>query len=553
MKRIICLATAFALLCCACLAEGGLELEGSAGNPGDVGLGEAISLGADSQLVVNACETLDRMGYYRAGQSEVGDASDYYKSGGDADYVVIQADILNGGDAERNYLDGATVRLSGEKRYAGWAFQLNSFNGTAQGEDYGEDSGRQNRRWVIDAADNYPIQPGGTGNYIFGCTVPASELDGGGALKLEISLKAGSFTYFVRRSPDAAPDLPVQPADGEEEAEAPQASDLAEAFTFLEPDGAAESEPEPDTAPLLPDLTGEGKEGESEEDAPASETEVITEAMDPDAVSDAEALGESTGAPSICDYDGGLVVETSSNRVNNDRSILVDGYCAVDGDLDTAWNSNRNTAGEWIRLSVGDGQKYEVVGFRVANGYWKSGSVYRNNARMRTVDVYCDEQYVQTCQLQDVISCQTFWLPAPAAVSSFTLVIRDGYSGASYRDCAVTELELIGTGGNLLSRDTLRHWGRSVQALETELDNGVSFGIGAKGQPVVGLQLILREGFEVLGGNIDGDFGPGTREAVLALADIMSQTLGDSALPMNPGVVDSAYWTNLLNYLDTLR
>ena len=547
MKRIICLTAALALLCWVCLAEGG----GSA----EVSLGESIDLGDDSQLYLNACETLDRMGYYRAGQSEVGSASDYYRSGGDADYVVIQADILNSGSAERDYLDGAMVRLSGEKQYAGWAFQLNYFNGTAQGEDYGDDSGSQNRRWVIDVADNYAIQPGGTGNYIFGCTVPASELDGGGALKLEVALKAGGFTYYLRRSPDTAPDLPVQPTGEGGEAEAPETGDIAGAFTFLDP---AETEaPAPEASPLLPDLTGDAGEGEPVEEAspePDPAEAGAAEAFDGEgAVADADALGESTGAPSICDYDGGLLVETSSNRVNNNRSILVDGYCAIDGDLNTAWNSNRNTGGEWIRLSVQDGSQYEVVGFRVANGYWKSGSVYRNNARMRTVDVYCNEQYVQTYQLQDVISFQTFWLPAPAAVSSFSLVIRDGYSGASYRDCAVTEVELIGPGGNLLSRDTLRHWGRSVQALETELENGLSFGIGAKGYPIVGLQLILREGFEVLGGSIDGDFGPGTREAVITLADIMSQTLGDSALPMNPGVVDSAYWTNLLNYLDTLR
>ena len=126
---------------------------------------------------------------------------------------------------------------------------------------------------------------------------------------------------------------------------------------------------------------------------------------------------------SIGGYRGAFLVKTKSHRINQDRSIIVDGDCAVDGDLNTAWNSNKKTNGQWIELSVADGRSYEVAGFRIANGYWKNDEVYTNNFRLRNVEAYCDNKLVAKYELEDIVSYQTFWFPSPVQCSTFKLVV----------------------------------------------------------------------------------------------------------------------------------
>lgn len=258
---------------------------------------------------------------------------------------------------------------------------------------------------------------------------------------------------------------------------------------------------------------------------------------------------------SIGGYRGEFIVETRSHRVNLDRSILVDSYCAVDGDLNTAWNSNKKTDGQWIEMSVADGNLYEVSGIRIANGYWKNEEVYANNFRLRNVDVYCDDLLVASYEFQDVISYQTFWFPDTVLCSRVKLVIKDGYQWLvhhTYKDCALTELDLIGPGGDTLSRYAMDDWGRSVRALLDETRYGITYSMGQRTMGVVGLQLLLSEGFGLYDGAVNGIFDAETMDAADLLSDRFRETLGDAALAMEYGVVDENFVENMLSYMDTL-
>ena len=68
---------------------------------------------------------------------------------------------------------------------------------------------------------------------------------------------------------------------------------------------------------------------------------------------------------------------------------------------------------------------------------------------------------------------------------------------------------------------------------------------------VVGLQLLRKEGFGILGGNVDGSFGNGTKTAVQTLAGRMESAL-PACEPMTDGIVDAAFWRNMLEYMKTL-
>lgn len=146
---------------------------------------------------------IGKIGYYQAGRFDVNSSSDYYESGNDAEFAVLWADIVNQSEAAVNYLDGCEVKVyEGETNvYDGWAAQQNYDNFAQFGDDYGEDSGKQNKRWVINPSDNFAIPSQGEGHYLFVCNLLNSVVNGTESLKMVITLQGGKkVTYEIRES-----------------------------------------------------------------------------------------------------------------------------------------------------------------------------------------------------------------------------------------------------------------------------------------------------------------------------------------------------------------
>lgn len=147
---------------------------------------------------------------------------------------------------------------------------------------------------------------------------------------------------------------------------------------------------------------------------------------------------------SIDNYYGGYLVNRSSAYVNKTTTRSVEARCAIDGDTTTAWNTNGRWNGEWISLTVQDGQKYSVSSFTIYNGYQRKSSTYYSNTRIKDLDVYCDGNYVTTLTLSDSWGAQEHFLPEPMIGSEFKFVITSVYYGNDFSDCALSELLLHG-------------------------------------------------------------------------------------------------------------
>jgi len=163
----------------------------------DVQINVPVSMG-QSSAVVTGFAFQDRIGYYQAGLASVGSEADYYQSGADADFAVLKMDITNAEAIAVNYLENCEVKVSdGVNTYGGWAFQQNYANASLMGIAYGLDSGMQNVNWVINASDNFPLQPNEQGHYIFGCTLPNDVVKGTNPLKMTVSVKGYEFIYHI--------------------------------------------------------------------------------------------------------------------------------------------------------------------------------------------------------------------------------------------------------------------------------------------------------------------------------------------------------------------
>lgn len=167
----------------------------------DVQIGQAVSIDTFGELTFTDFALTGEIGFYQAGNQTVGSTDDYYRSGDEAQFAVLTVDIVNTQSVAYDYLQSYEVRAyDGRNTYGGWAFQKNFNNSIVDDISYGVDSGLQNTNWVINAADNYAIQPSDTGHYVFGCTLPNTVIDGQGQLKLSFTIENYELVYYLRQA-----------------------------------------------------------------------------------------------------------------------------------------------------------------------------------------------------------------------------------------------------------------------------------------------------------------------------------------------------------------
>ena len=110
----------------------------------------------------------------------------HYESKTQADYAVLELDILNTTVTSTNFLSECEVKVVFDDNieYAGWFFQYNY-----DWEFY----------QLIDASDNFAIDPYYVGHYLIGCTLPNSVIKSNLPLKMVIKLGENEITYNIRK------------------------------------------------------------------------------------------------------------------------------------------------------------------------------------------------------------------------------------------------------------------------------------------------------------------------------------------------------------------
>ncbi len=108
------------------------------------------------------------------------------RSGTEADYAVLYADIVNTAPKARTFAAECTVSVmfDGEYEYEGWFFQSEK----SGGDGYG-----------MDESDRYDIDPLYAGHFIFGCTLPNYVVQSEKPLAMTVSIDGVEFTCNIRK------------------------------------------------------------------------------------------------------------------------------------------------------------------------------------------------------------------------------------------------------------------------------------------------------------------------------------------------------------------
>lgn len=210
MKKILSMILVLTMLlgCSAAMAEGmgvqvigGPETETEPVSLDDLKLNSVAEIDGYGTIYASNFAYKDVLGYYRSGRSDVCNTDDFYYSGNEADYAILRMDITNTATKPRDFLSSCDVKVVYDDvyEYAGWFYQYNYNNKTYNSSHSGEDSGKQNTNWVLNAADQFAIDPMYEGHYCFGCTLPNAVVNSKKPLRMIITIDGNEITYNIRK------------------------------------------------------------------------------------------------------------------------------------------------------------------------------------------------------------------------------------------------------------------------------------------------------------------------------------------------------------------
>lgn len=211
MKKLVTLALCLMmLLTSAAMAEGmgvqvigGPAMETEPVSLDDFKLDAEVTIPGYATLQGTACETVDWLGYYKQGKTyfRYGDHHGYYRSGQEAEFVLLKMDIINIMTKDKNFLEQCEVKVVFDDlyEYGGWSYQYNYNNSTRDDGADGAANKQQNKCFVIDKADNFVISPMYEGHYCFGCTLPNAVINSKKPLRMVITIDDNEITYNIRK------------------------------------------------------------------------------------------------------------------------------------------------------------------------------------------------------------------------------------------------------------------------------------------------------------------------------------------------------------------
>lgn len=166
----------------------------------DLKIDEAAEIEGFGTLTLTDCKFVDLLHQYKKGKTTVEGNWNRFSSGVEADYLIVQANILNTTSAEMDYLKNCEVKVvfDDNAEFAGWCYQYNWDNGT-KNREWDELNGIQNKEFVIDVADQFAIGGWYEGHFCFGCTLPNAVVNGKQPLRVEIKLGGNEITHHIRK------------------------------------------------------------------------------------------------------------------------------------------------------------------------------------------------------------------------------------------------------------------------------------------------------------------------------------------------------------------
>jgi len=177
-------------------------------------------------------------------------------------------------------------------------------------------------------------------------------------------------------------------------------------------------------------------------------------------IEDAEAPWNSQ--PVGCSWYCGASYETrASSELPPSGKNKYSANSIEDDDIRTAWveGSPGHGVGEYIEF-IFENQAARANSCMIANGYSKNETTWRNNSRVKSFNMYENDELIAILELKDIRDFQSFDFPRPIGrradgkASRLKFVITGVYKGDKYEDTAISEFIFDGLDVHCLAEGT---------------------------------------------------------------------------------------------------
>lgn len=151
-------------------------------------------------------------------------------------------------------------------------------------------------------------------------------------------------------------------------------------------------------------------------------------------------------------YCGGSVDKISaSSTLESSGKISYDPKNLHDFNIKTAWVENKIDygIGEYIEY-VFSNENPRINEIIILNGYAKSDKSFTENSRVKSLELFVNDEYLLTLELKDNRLLQKFKLPVLGRYNDkkgkwiLKLVVKEIYEGSKYKDTAISEIYFDG-------------------------------------------------------------------------------------------------------------
>jgi len=179
---------------------GGEDIFGDEVTLDDLQLNAAVEVDGWGTFTGTAYKVVNDAYWYKQGKTTVAGNWNHVSSGVEAEYALLQADILNVTNDPKDYLSNCEVKVifNDSTEFAGWVQQYN-WDNDVKDSDWDQLNGIQNKEFFIDEADRFPINPWYVGHYCFGCTLPNAVVESTAPLAMVITIDGNEITYNIRK------------------------------------------------------------------------------------------------------------------------------------------------------------------------------------------------------------------------------------------------------------------------------------------------------------------------------------------------------------------
>lgn len=139
-------------------------------------------------------------------------------------------------------------------------------------------------------------------------------------------------------------------------------------------------------------------------------------------------------------------VEASSDYPPED-GIRYDAKMSTDGKLATSWIEGEEGSGLGSWLMLHNAGNAELSGIRIWGGLWSSYDFWTRANRPKTLEVKFDDGSTETLTLEDKMEAQNLMFSKPRRSTKVRLKIKEVYSGNTWFDTAISEVQLLSPSG----------------------------------------------------------------------------------------------------------